>query len=317
MTGWTLAARARTVGRLAARAIDSGDMIPARVPHGIAALVQILLAASPFEAAFAQTPRWLDSLGYVPSQVSSIRVGPGRLPYVPVRIDGTELWLLFDTGNTVGLTVATRYYDRLGLPVTGTVRRRNSSGRLVGEFRIGRARRVEALGHTATGTAVREFQDARLVGLYGPDDLPGVRFTLDYRAQVIAVAESAAGPAVVGEGGLPLVRSRRHPRLVLVEGRFRREPILIELDTGKSRTVVDPAWARSVGLEVGRAGSVALGRVVVGSAVFDILDAKPVGLAGIDPALPAPLVLSLGSDTLSRFVMTVDYARGFVLLWEN
>ncbi|HEX9692546.1 MAG TPA: hypothetical protein VGA22_10645 [Gemmatimonadales bacterium] len=56
---------------------------------------------------------------------------------------------------------------------------------------------------------------------------------------------------------------------------------------------------------------------MIGAAVFDIGNAKPVGLAAIDPDLPDPLVLSLGSDTLSRFVMTVDFAGGWALLWES
>jgi len=59
------------------------------------------------------------------------------------------------------------------------------------------------------------------------------------------------------------------------------------------------------------------GGEMIGAAVFDIGNAKPVGLAAIDPDLPDPLVLSLGSDTLSRFVMTVDFAGGWALLWES
>jgi hypothetical protein len=34
---------------------------------------------------------------------------------------------------------------------------------------------------------------------------------------------------------------------------------------------------------------------------------------GIDPALPEPILVGVGSDLLSRFVWTVDYAAG--VLW--
>lgn len=103
---------------------------------------------------------------------------------------------------------------------------------------------------------------------------------------------------------------------MLVEGECRGELVLIELDTGKSRTVVDPDWAVGVGLAVGQADTVAVGALRIGDATFDIRDAKPFSLADIDPDLPAPLVLSLGSDTLSRFVLTVDCEQGVVHLWE-
>lgn len=284
-----------------------------RTSHILAGIAAILVLSQPPASASAQDPWWLDSLGYTPSQVFAIQVGPDRYPYIPVRINGTELRLLFDTGNMVGLTVATAEFDRLWLPVTGTIRRRSSSGDVVGAFRIGRAERVEALGHVVTAVAIHEFQHPRFAGLFGPTDVPGDRFTLDYQRQVIAVGESVPGNALE-LGALPLVRSSRHPRLILVEGAVRGKPVLIELDTGKSRTVVDPAWANSIGLAVGSADTVRLGEVSIGDFAFDVRDAKPVSLGAIDPTLPSPLALSLGSDMLSRVVLTVDYARGRVLL---
>jgi hypothetical protein len=276
----------------------------------------ILIVASLAPAgASAQAPWWVDSLAYAPAQVTPIRVGTDGFPYVRVRIETTELWLLFDTGNMAGLTLATRYYDGLRLPEIGRIRRRDSSGEPVGEFRMGRAARVEALGHTSSDAAVREFEHPRIAGLFGPGELAGSRFTLDYGRRLLAVTDSAlemkAGPRT-----RHLIRSARHPRLIIVEGRFRGRSILIELDTGKSRAVVDPTWARRVGLAVGHTDTVAVGTVELAGVAVPILDAKPVGLGAIDPDLPAPLVLSLGSDVLSQFLLTVDYAQGLVLLWD-
>ena len=287
--------------------------MPARRAYAITGIATLLFTSQPSTPASAQSPWWLDSLGYTPSQAFAIQVGPDRYPYIPVRINGTELQLLFDTGNMVGLTVATAEFDRLRLPVTGTVRRRSSSGDVVGQFRIGRAERVEALSHVVTGVAIHEFQHPRFAGLYGPTHVPGDRFTLDYQRQVIAVGESVPG-LPLEQGALPLVRSSHHPRLILVEGAVQGKAVLIELDTGKSRTVVDPAWAKSIGLVVGSADTVRVGEVSVGDFVFDVRDAKPVSLGAIDPTLPSPLALSLGSDMLSRVVLTVDYARGRALL---
>lgn len=293
------------------------------VPRGLPMSKASLLAAMvgggllAARAASAQSPWWLDSLGYTAAQVSAVRVAADGFPYVPVRIDGTELWLLFDTGNMVGLTVRAAEFERLGLVQIGSVRRRDSSGDLVGAYRIGRAAAVEALGTTVRDAAVHEFQHPRLVGLFGPPDVPGNRFTLDYRGEMIAVGETPLPVTAIGRYATRMVRSDRHPRLIVVEARARGETVLIELDTGKSRTVVDPTWAASVGLDVGGRDTVAVGDVRLGETRFHVTNAKPVSLSAIDPDLPAPLVLSLGSDTLSRFVVTVDYAAGVVLLWEQ
>lgn len=266
-------------------------------------------------SASGQEPWWLDSLDYTEAWLSPVRVGSDGFPYLPVRIDGTTLWLLFDTGNMVGLTVATPHFDQLGLPRTGTIRQRDSNGELVGVFRVGEAQQVDALGQSVTQVEVREFSHPRLAGLFGPGDLPGTRFTLDYQERLIAVDTVPIGRQLVSVAQ-PLIRSPRHPRLIVVQGDVRGEPVLIELDTGKSRTVVDPVWATGVGLTVDARDTVVVGEVRIGQAVFHIADAKPFGLGAIDPDLPAPLVLSLGSDSLSRFVLTVDYRTGSVLLWE-
>jgi hypothetical protein len=236
-------------------------------------------------------------------------------PYVSVRLDGREFWLLFDTGNMVGLTLATPYFESLSPRLVGTVRRRDSSGQLVGEFRIGVVSQAELLGRNRADARVYEFDHPRLVGLLGPDDLPGTRFTLDYRSGVLAVSSTPLPAGARGGVRRSLVRSRVHPRLVVVEGSVRGRPILVELDTGKSRAVVDPEWAAEAGIEVG-GDSVAVGSVRIGELSFEVTNTKPVSLGAVDSELPLPLALSLGSDVLSRYLMTVDYATGVILLRE-
>lgn len=281
--------------------------------RSLSAIVLLACAALGSRAA-AQVPWWRDSLGYGEAQLFSIRVGADGFPYLPVSINEAELWLLFDTGNMRGLAVATKQYDELALGGTGATRVRDSNGRLVGEFRVGQAQRVRLLGHSTVEAEVHEFDHPRLTGLVGPGSLPGTRFTLDYRTALMAVDSTALRDTA---GAHLLVRSHRHPHLIVVRGTFRGKPVLIELDTGKSRSVVDPEWAAGAGLAVGPSDTVSIGELRIGEAVFDVTNAKPVGLAAIDPDLPAPLALSLGSDTLSRFVLTVDYRSGLVLLWAQ
>lgn len=264
--------------------------------------------------ACGQVPSWVESLGYAPTELSQVRVR-GGFPYVQLKLGGQEFWVLFDTGNMVGLTLATSYFESLSLDSVGTVRRRDSSGELVGEFRIGTAKHVELLGHKLGDVRVYEFDDPRFVGLLGPNDLPGTRYTLDYRTGVLAVSSMPLPAGTRAGVKTPLVRSRVHPRLVVVEGSVQGRSILIELDTGKSRAVVDPEWAAGAGIDV-RGDTVAVGDVRIGDISFDVKNAKPVALGAIDSELPLQLALSLGSDMLSRYLITVDYTGGVVLLCE-
>jgi hypothetical protein len=263
--------------------------------------------------ACGQIPSWLDSLGYAPTELSHVRVGSDGFPYVALTLDGKEFWVLFDTGNMVGLTLATPYFESLSLSSAGTVRRRDSAGEVVGEYRSGVVSHVELLGREQAAVRVYEFDHPRLVGLLGPNNLPGTRFTLDYRARVLAVSSTALPAGAGGSVRCPLVRSRAYPRLVLIEGSIQGRSILIELDTGKSRAVVDPGWAAAVGIDI-HGDTVAVGTVHVSELRFEVTNAKPVSLGAIDSELPLPLALSLGSDLLSRFIMTVDYATGVVTL---
>lgn len=51
--------------------------------------------------------------------------------------------------------------------------------------------------------------------------IPGTRFTLDYKRELLAVAESGPLVEVSGYGALPLIESPRHSRLILVMGSIR------------------------------------------------------------------------------------------------
>jgi hypothetical protein len=295
--------------------LDATEMMQPYPALGVAALALGLpaVAAGP---ACGQTPSWLDSLGYAPTELSQVRVKSDGFPYVVLKLDGQEFWVLFDTGNMVGLTLATPYFEDLSPSLAGTVRRRDSSGGLVGEFRIGIVSKAELLGHDQADARVYEFDDPRLVGLLGPNDLPGTRFTLDYRTGLLAVSSTRLPAGTRGGVQTALVRSGAHPRLVVVEGSVRGRSILIELDTGKSRAVVDPEWAAEAGIDV-RGDTVAVGTVRIGALSVEVNNAKPVSLGAIDSELPLPLALGLGSDVLSRYLMTVDYANGVILLREN
>ena len=104
-------------------------------------------------------------------------------------------------------------------------------------------------------------------------------------------------------------RFRVRPRLILVQGRVNGVEVLIEIDTGKSRTAIDRSFVRRLALEESPRGA-RVGTVKVGPRSTEVSWARIVDTSGISRELVRPISLGLGSDTLSRFVWTVDYKQG-------
>jgi hypothetical protein len=208
----------------------------------LAAVATTLLMTA---GAVAQQPAWVAQLGYRPDEAFAVRRGHLGMPFLQVAIGDSTYWLLFDTGNMVGLTLATSLLDQLRLPESGRWDRLDSGGRVIGRYRQVRAPVVRLLGGVLADQTIYEFSDAALGGLVGPDALPGTRFTLDYRAGILAVTRSSLQVVPPGFTALPLVRSSRHPGLILALGRINGRPVLIEFDTGRAGATSIRPWFRS------------------------------------------------------------------------
>lgn len=261
----------------------------------------------------AQQPAWVTQLGYRPDELFAIHRAYLGMPFLQVAIGDSTYSLLFDTGNMVGLTLATRVLDQLQLPEIGRWDRVDSDGRVIGSYRQVRAPVVQLLGRTLRDQTIFEFSDVALRGLVGPDALPGTRFTLDYRVGILAVTSSPLQDAPPGFTTLPLTRSSRHPRLILASGRMSGRPVLIEFDTGASRTNIDPTLVQELALPTAVNG-VRIDSLTIGPFLFVVPSARVNPKAAIDPTLSPPILLAVGSDILGQLILTVDYARGRLLL---
>ena len=277
---------------------------------GVAAFSLVVLVSG--LASPTPGPEWAQAFGYAPADIHSIDVGDFGYPYVPVDVASTHLMLPFDTGNMVGVSLSTDLFDEIGLAADGSWSRRNSAGEVVASLRVADAVDVSVLGRDIGPTRVYELDHPSLAGLVGPTILDGGHFTLDYASRRLGLGATGLPDSVRGFRKIPLVRSKRHPMLVLVHGTVEGRPVLIEFDTGKSRTVINPALASELALKRGRRG-VAIRNLRVGGLTFEVPSAKEVDQTGIDPDLPEPIMAGIGSDVLSRFVWTVDYDGG--VLW--
>jgi predicted aspartyl protease len=261
----------------------------------------------------AQRPAWVAQLGYRADQVYSAKPGRASRPFIEMTIGNVTRRVLFDTGNMAGLSLATNVLDELKLPEVGHWNYSDADGRVVGTYRRVRAPSVTFLGRTLTNQVILEFSDTSVGGLVGPEALPGARFTIDYRAELLAVTDAPLDSVPPGFVVLPLIRSTRQPYLILAMGSINGHPTLFEFDTGATRTNVDPELVRALALPQALNG-VRIDSLALGSLMFAIPSARVDGKQGIDPALSPPLLLSVGSDVLSRIIWTVDRAAGRMLI---
>jgi predicted aspartyl protease len=276
--------------------------------------LMLLAVLALFGAAWAQErdaqPKWLADLGYKPTEVFPARIGKLGFPYLRVSINGEEMELPFDTGNMRRLVVSASAAARLALAVTGEEPSYDSSGALVGKWRVFRVDSVTALGRTWRDQSAAEANQLDLVGLFGPYYLLDRRFTLDYQRGLLAVSDSRI-PANARGGSLSLVPSKRLAGMLVVEGFVNGRKVLIQIDTGKSRTCIDRALARELNLP-SNAHGYAVSDIRIGAWKFSVRSAREDNFAGISKDLPSPILLGIGSDVLPQVIMTVDYPRNTV-----
>ena len=271
-----------------------------------------LLIGTPPAMTEAQ-PDWVGQLEYRPSEVFPIRLEDHGFPEVPVLLNGERFHLVFDTGNMMGLTLPPEINQRLSLPKVGTNRQYDAAGNLLGTHSVHEAREVQFSGKTWNGVSVHEEWRENLSGLLGPRFVMERRFTIDYRSRRMAVADSSFPESTDSAESFPMVVSPRHEGLILIRGSVEGREILIQVDTGKSRTVVDPALVDLLNLPEVPHGR-RIREIRLGSHTFSARSAKVGSFRGISGGLPEPILLGLGSDFLAGVLFSVDYRHRKVFL---
>jgi len=253
-----------------------------------------------------QEPPWQGLFGYDQAHLHALEIRDFGYPWVPVGFGADTVWMPFDTGDMVGLTVDSAIFDRLGLPCSERWNRRDSAGRLISTGCTAHGASVEVFGAHYDSLSVFEFSDPSLPGLVGPAQLPGTRFTIDYGRRLIATDSNTVGNVGPPFEAFPLVRSPGDPLLILTYAQLEGRDVLVEIDTGKSRTTIDRSLVEALRLPVTERGA-EVGNVRLGSWSWTVGSARVVDTAGISKGLPTRIALGIGSDVLRNFVLSVDY----------
>jgi len=259
---------------------------------------------------------WQAALGYADSDLHAIAIGKQGYPFVEIQVNGHTVEVLLDTGNMTGLFLSEDVIRRLGLPELGEVVTRDSDGTPTGSKPTYAAASVTAFGHRLADREILQRNERRIDGAIGPPYLKGLRYTIDYRSRWLGVTAKPVDDPPPGIERIDLVPVDGLAGMIVVRGRVAGREVHVQVDTGKTRTCVDPEFALQVGLPETTNGY-AIDSLEIGSQRFVVPSAKGVGFGGISEGLDEPILVGIGSDILKEIVLTVDVDRGSVFIQRH
>jgi len=257
-------------------------------------------------------PPWVSSLGYQPSEIFPVSIGRFGYPYLQVMVNRQAIQLPLDTGNMSRLVFSRDEAKRLKLPITGQTSSYGSNGELRGLRHTFRVAELSALDRTWMDQTATEGDQPDLPGLFGSHYLLDRRFTVDYRRRLLAVSDSAM-PATMTKACLQLLPCKNEPGMPVVEGTVNGRKVLIQIDTGKSRTCIDTALARELDLPRTPDGWV-IAEIRIGEWTCSVKSARANDFSALGEGLPSPILLGIGSDVLPQVLMTIDLRTNHLLL---
>lgn len=252
----------------------------------------------------------LTDMGYQQEEVFPLKIDHFGFPNVEIYIEDSSYWIIWDTGNMIGLVISEEIISQHNFTLLDSMELYDSEGKVLGSSNSYSHKEVEVLR--------RKFNPKRIAstsqnfnGLVGPKFVQPSLFTLDYANKSIGISIGNDKIDLSKGKKIQMVRSSAFPYLIIVEGILNGQPILIELDTGKSRTVIDPEMISKLNLKSNSRG-VEVKELEIAGIKFSFSNGKVKNFHGISESLPSPIRIGLGSDFLKDFIFSVDYQKGVV-----
>jgi len=259
--------------------------------------------------------RWSHDLGYQETQLYPLTLGTVGCPFVEVDVSGIKLPLMLDSGTARGF-VLTNAAPSIPHRVEERTGELNADGSHRGESFSIRVETVSVLGEVFKNVAGslsdwQMFSSEPFNGTVGLDFFLDRRLTLDYRSRRVGVTAAPIPEKLDPKGYLSVdlvepAKSQGH--ILYARARVNGREAIVYFDTGYNVSFIDPAFAEGLA-RVERPGKFKAFRervpMELGGHTFilDDLRESPVRRGtGFD----LPVALALGSDVLSRFIVTID-----------
>lgn len=267
--------------------------------------------------------RWSRDLGYRKTELYPLTLDATGCPFVDVDVSGVKVSLMLDSGTARGFVI-TNAAPAIPHRVEERGEELNPDGSHRGESLGIRVERVSVLGRVfenVRGSLAdwRMGSSLPFNGTVGLDFFLDRRVTLDYRSRQVGATASPLPEKLDRKRYLSvdLVEppiSQGH--ILYARASVNHRDAIVYLDTGYNVSFIDPGFAEGLA-RVERPGKFRVFRRAVPvelggrTIILDDLRESPV-LRG--PGFDLPVALALGSDVLSRFIVTIDIpARKLIL----
>jgi hypothetical protein len=267
--------------------------------------------------------QWSHDLGYGKTRLYPLTLGSSGLPFLEVDVSGIKVALMLDTGTARGFMI-TNQAPSIPHRVEESSEELNADYSHRGESLGIRVEKVSVPGEVfknAAGSLAdwKMYSSEPFNGTVGLDFFLDRRLTLDYRSRKVGVT---AAP-------LPeKLDRRRYLSIDLVEPPKQQGHILyartkvngregiVYFDTGNNVSFIDPAFTEGLA-RVERPGKFRIFRkrvpMELGGHTFILDDLREFEVrrgTGFD----LPVALTLGSDVLSRLIVTIDLRANKLIL---
>ncbi len=266
---------------------------------------------------------WPTRLQYDADEIKPLYTSLTGCPEVDVQLNGKPFQLLFDYGCSRGFQITTAVEKRADYTVLEETSTYWADGTFRGKVKRIRVDSLEVFGNRyedQEGTLAdwRIFSSLPHEGLISLEYFAGYRFTQDYRRGKLGLTRKPFPDSLRGSKDYEFIDLLDPPDYhkygVYVLGKVNGDESVIHIDTGSSKTTVDPA-----ALTTGQQGKVdgtkhpAELPVSLGDFAFTIRRYRVSPIQHPSPC-QYPVRMGIGSDLLRDFVITIDRTENKNLL---
>lgn len=259
--------------------------------------------------------QWSQDLGYGETQLYPLTLGSLGIPFVDVDISGIKVPLMLDTGTARGFMI-TNQAPSIPHHVEERIEELNPDNSHRGEsFRI-RVETVSVLGEVFKNVEGdlsdwQMFSSEPFNGTVGLDFFLERRLSLDYRSRRVGVTAAPLPEKLDRKRYLSvdLVEPpKRQGHILYARAKVNGREAIVHFDTGYNVSFIDPVFVEGLA-RVERPGKFKVFRervpMVLGGHTL-ILDELRESEVRRGTGFDLPVALDLGSDVLSRFIVTID-----------
>jgi hypothetical protein len=289
-----------------------------------------LSASQMIKAAVISTPlkstsisQWPRDLGYKRTELYQLSLDTTGCPLIEVDLSGVRVSLMLDSGTSRGFVI-TSHAPAIPHRIEEHHEELNADGSHRGESLGIRVSAVSVLGQVFRNVGGsladwRMFSSEPFDGTVGLDFFLDRRLTLDYRSRRVGTTadplpEKLDPERYITADLIDPPKSQGH--ILYARARVNRREAIVYFDTGYNVSFIDPDFTQGLA-RVERPGKFKIFRKAVpmelGGRTF-ILDELREDPISRGTGFDHPVALALGSDILSRFVVTIDiHARKIIM----